>query len=148
MTPVTDAPLGCTTDATLMRDLEASKIAALIKCDFEDHNLCTHRTAERLATMCVSILDPATYDAALWKAAEALYQFMDGRHEAQELHQRDASVRALYLTMAVQAFSRARLALEGGFAPERLAEAYAHLQTHRNQLAERRHLRAVEGGRS
>lgn len=122
-----------TTDATLTADLKAS----LLKGDLEDRNICEMRQAERTARLCVSLFEPDTYDAAMWKGAEALYRFMDGRSDALELSKRDASTRALYLTMTVQCMASVRLALEGGFSRERMAEAFAAIANHRDHLAAR-----------
>lgn len=135
-----------TTDETVTAHLKAS----LLKMDLEQHGIAEHRQAERTAMLCVNLHDATMYDAALWKGAEALYAFMDGRHEALPLSKRDASVRALYLTMAVQCWSRVRLALEGGFPAERMAEAYADYSNHVAQLsarAARSSFAVVDGGK-
>lgn len=122
-----------TTDESLSGDL----LASLIASDLDARGLCVMRSAERTARLCVSLFEPDTYDAALWKSAEAIYRFMDGRADAVDLINRDASVRALYLTMAIQAWASLRLALEGGVSRESLATANAAISNHKLQLADR-----------
>jgi hypothetical protein len=122
-----------TTDETLQSDL----LASLIKEDLESRGLCVHRSAEKTARLCVSLFEPDTYDAAVWKAAEAIYKFMDGRSEAIELIHRDHTARSMYVWLAIQSIAAFRLALEGGFDQARMAEAYAAITNHKGQLGAR-----------
>ena len=119
-----------TTDETLSSDLKAS----LLKMDLEDHVIAEARTAERLARLVVSMTEPNTLDAAYWKGAEASYRFMDGRADAVPLSERDASVRQLHLTVAIAVMGSMRLALEGGFGAQNMAQAFADISNHKEQL--------------
>lgn len=130
-----------TTPERLTADLQAS----LVKDALESSGICVQRQAERTAHLCVALFDPNSYDAAVWKAAEALYAFMESRADLEPLITRSVATRAAFLTMAVQAIASFRLTLEGGFPSDRMLQAVADYSTHREQLAARRALRAVGG---
>lgn len=130
-----------TTDASVQRDLQAS----LVKAALESADVCAHRQAERTARLAVSLHDPETFDAAIWKGAEALFNAMDpAGSDYGPLRAQSASVRGVYLTLAVQCLASIRLALEGSYPVEAIQQAFADVQTHRNQLASRRALKAVQ----
>lgn len=124
-----------TTNETIQRDL----LLSLLKTDFEDRGLCAHRSAEKMAHLCVALCEPESYDAATWKAAERLYELMDPEgHRDIRLISRPLATRAAFLSLAWQMLAMWRLALEGGVPRPSLEQAYADLVSHKAQLAARR----------
>ena len=113
------------------RDLRAS----IVKEALESAGICAARQAERTARLNLALFEAASYDAALWKGAEALYGFMEARADVEPLRNRRVAERAMFLTMAVQCFASIRLTLEGGFPMESVSQGYADIQSQREQLA-------------
>lgn len=133
--PVTpESQVHVTTSETLTSDLKAS----LLKMDFEDRDICHHAAAERLARMCLSLQEPDTLNAAIWRAAEYLMRLRYPHLEGQRLIGCPDRVRAECVTHAAQAFFLARAVLEGVFPRRDVEQAAADYYSHMEQLAARR----------
>lgn len=123
-----------TTSETLSADLKAS----LLKMDLEYRGICIARAAEKTARLAVSLHDPVSHDAAIWKGAEAAYDFLDSlRSDSQPLSMCDPHLRAYYLWIAIKVFANVRLALEGTFPPDRVAQAHADYTNHMADVGRR-----------
>lgn len=129
---------------TFARDVQAS----LLKSDLEQRGICILGEAERAARLCVSLQERETVDAALWKAAEALYDIMQPGHSDREpLSRRPVHERGRYLLWAIQCTGRFRIALEGNYSVSELAQACADYSSHQAQVKAQRSFTAVPGGR-
>jgi hypothetical protein len=130
------SPLGgTTTNETIDRDLRASIAKGrieelLLELGYEDAN------AERQAMTCIAMVEPATYDAAIWRAAESLFMFMEGRGAELRLVNQPAKIRTLYVTLANQAVASFRWGVDGTLRRGEIEQAAADIMSHKYQLGQ------------
>lgn len=132
------APLGCTNDVTVSRDLQASKDATKIaEILTETRNVSVER-ALRGGELVLRWSDPGVYDAGVWRAAERLYDLMDPTASVRRLIAvPDLRVRQFYLTCAMHAIRGFEDVLTGTVHTRNLQQAHADYHSHRIQVLQR-----------